>query len=66
MGGLHAQLMDFVDEIDGVLRRIDTAAKGADKELLESLPVFQEYIMLAGLSYGSTSHQLHLVYTSCN
>ena len=37
MGGLHAQLMDFVDEIDGVLRGIDTVTEGADKELLESL-----------------------------
>ena len=37
MAGLHAQLMDFVDEIDGVLRGIDTVAEGADEELLESL-----------------------------
>ena len=37
MGELHAQLMDFVDEIDGVLRGIDTVTEGADKELLESL-----------------------------
>ena len=37
MAGLHAQLMDFVDEIDDVLRGIDTVTEGADEELLESL-----------------------------
>ena len=31
-----AQLVDFVDEIDGVLRQIDTVAERDDEELLEN------------------------------
>ena len=37
MARVHAQLVDFVDEIDGVLTEIDTVAERDDEELLESL-----------------------------
>ena len=37
MARVHAHLVDFVDEIDGVLREIDSVTERDDEELLESL-----------------------------